>query len=145
MTHSTQPVREQLLARLAQTYNRALTLDMVEFGAPRAPLDPNGPYNSQVEISSLPGQPYEFTTLLQFNRLSLEESFFGRPRSLSGIYTHTHELIPALRERLNLPVTEEDIVSFEIESVSYPQQILLSASSNSLLLYGDVTIALTGL
>ena len=110
-----------------------------------AQADPATEHNTKVKISNSVGQPYEFTTLLLFNRLSLSLLFEGVDKKFLGDITHTHQLVPLLRERLQLPIEEEDIAGHEIEgSVGYPKTVLLNAAFNSLLLHGSVELTLAG-
>lgn len=138
------PVREQLLNAINSKYKKSLAPEHVRFGLPQILESPVGPYNTQVEISGVEGQPYEFTTVLKFTRLLLEDAFFGRSRTFDGVITHTHDLVEAVALRLGLPITDEDIVGHPIESTSYPQYVLLVADHRSLLLHGQVRLELTG-
>ncbi len=143
-TDPVMPVREQLLQAVNSKYKKNLALEHVSFGVPQILDLPGSPHNTQVEITGVEGQPYEFTTVLQFTRLLLEDAFFGRSRAFDGVITHTHDLVEAIALRLGLPITDEDLVGHPIESTSYPQFVLLAADPRSLLLHGQVRLELTG-
>lgn len=144
----TDPVKSpalQLVEAINSKYRKQLEVSHVEFGTPQENPDSESPHNTIIEINGAEGQPYEFTTVLQFTRLSLEDVFFGHSRAFGGVITHTHDLVPELASRLNLPITVDDIVGHSIESTHFPQSMLLTAAPRSLLLHGEVTIQLTGL
>lgn len=143
-THPTLPPREQLVAAINTKYRKQLAMEHVQFGNPQVNPDTTSPFNTVVEITNPEGQPYEFTTTLQFTRMTLEDVFFGHPRAFDGVITHTHDLVPAIASRLGLPISTEDIVGHPIESASYPQFLLLAADPRSFLLHGQVVIELTG-
>lgn len=149
------PVKKQILDMINAKYNVNLTVDDVEFGqvtlvGSEPAYDPSPSeqpfnHNSRVEIRNSDGQPYEFTTTLAFSRLSLAVLFENLDKKFIGEITHTHQLIPLLRERTGLPITEDDIDGHEIEgTVGYPKTVLLNAAFNSLLLFGSVTVTLAG-
>jgi len=132
-------------------YRTRLTEGQVKFGLPEL-IDPtvvdiSDPTrrNSQVEITNADDEPYEFATVLHFNRLSLAALFEGRDTTFAGAVTHSHDLLPLLTSRLGLPVTADDIVGHDIDdSVGYPKNLLLVAAETSLLLFGQISITLTG-
>lgn len=152
--HSSTPVREQLLTAINEKYRTNLKVEDVDFQVVQdqptmsldvVDVDAGTEHNTKVKISNSVGQPYEFTTLLLFNRLSLSLLFEGFDKKFLGDITHTHQLVPLLRERLQLPIEEEDIAGHEIEgSVGYPKTVLLNAAFNSLLLHGSVELTLAG-
>lgn len=143
--------RQQLVEAINHQYRRRLTESGVKFGVVKllAPtvLNVNDPTarNSTVEISNADDEPYEFTTVLHFNRLPLDRLFVGRDRAFAGAVTHSHDLVPALTARLGIPVSAEDIVGHDIDTSSgYPFNMLLVAAETSLLLFGQISITLTG-
>lgn len=143
--------KQQLLTALNALYRTNLSLSQVEFGTPDlvAPdvLDIFDPTlrNSKVEINSATGEPYEFTTVLHFNRLALATLFERRDTAFAGAITHTHDLLAELTARVGFPVTEHDIAGHPINTdAGYPLNLLLTAQPYSLLLYGQVEITLTG-
>lgn len=142
-THPTVPPRRQLLEAINVKYRKDLEMHHVDFGLPRENSNSGSPFNSEVEITGAEGQPYEFTTNLKFDRLSLEAAFVGYSRTIAGTYTHSHELAAPLAELLKLPITAEDLTGFEI-GVTYPQNLLLVAAPQSFLLIGQVALELTG-
>lgn len=152
-SHPTDTPESQILAMVNAKYRTNLKLSDVVFGQPilrsgnvswQAGDDPQT-HNSSVEISNSAAQPYEFTTTLLFSRLSLFALFGPRDKKFIGDITHTHQLIPLLRERLGLPISEADIAGHDIEGpVGYPKTVLLNAASNSLLLFGSVDLTLVG-
>lgn len=142
-THPTVPPRIQLLEAINVKYRKELELHHVEFGMPQVNPVVGSPFNTLVEITNVEGQPYEFTTTLQFNRLSFEAAFVGYPRTIGGTFGHSHELAEPLANLLKLPITAEDLAGFELGG-AYPRSVLLSASPQSLLLFGQVRLELTG-
>ena len=144
-THPTKSVRQQLVDAINTKYRKQLEVEHVDFGTPSVNPNPDSPFNTVMEISGVEGQPYEFTTVLQFTRLAMEDVFFGRSRTFGGVITHTHDLVEAVAQRVGLPVTGEDILGHPIESSVFPQSLLLSADPRSMLLHGQVVLELTGL
>lgn len=143
--------QQQLVEALNKTYRTRLTVEKVKFGTitmvDPTVFDISNPLkrNTKVEITNADDEPYEFATVLHFNRLSLEGLFAGRDTAFSGAVTHSHDLLPLLSGRLGFPVTADDIVGHEVEeSVGYPKNLLLVAAETSLLLFGQVNLTLTG-
>lgn len=140
----------QLVEAINRLYKTQLTPEDVQFYAPELinnvvndVLVPSL-RNSRVGISNVSGGPYEFATTLHFNRLSLDVLFRGRSTTFAGSVTHSHDLLPLLRERLGINVTADDVTGHQIENtVGYPFSMLLMAAPSSLLLYGEVNITLT--
>lgn len=143
--------RQQLVEALNRLYKTRLTEEKVKFGTVTL-INPDvtdvlnpAERNSTVEISNADDEPYEFATVLHFNRLSLASLFVGRDTSFSGAVTHSHDLLPLLSGRLGFPVTVDDIVGHDIDdTVGFPKNLLLSAAETSLLLFGQINITLTG-
>jgi hypothetical protein len=143
--------QQQLVEALNLMHRTRLTTGKVKFGTitmvDPTVLDITNPLtrNTKVEITNADDEPYEFATVLHFNRLSLEALFVGRETTFDGAVTHSHDLLPLLSGRLGFPVTADDIVGHEIEeSVGYPKSLLLVAAETSLLLFGQVNVTLTG-
>jgi hypothetical protein len=83
--------------------------------------------------------------VLHFNRLSLASLFESRSKSFSGAIDHTHDLLPAMSNRLGFPVSADDIVGHPIDTfMGYPLNVLLFATNRSLLLYGQIEVTLSG-
>lgn len=143
--------QEQLVAAINRLHNVELTTANVRFGVPELvdtvvnDLSDPTRRNSRVQILNAVTEPYEFSSTLHFNRLSLETVFGARKTSFSGEITHTHDLLPQLSERLGFSVSAEDIVGHPVDaSNGYPMTLLLIAATSSLLLYGQVNVTLTG-
>lgn len=143
--------RQQLVEALNRLYRTRLSEANVKFGTvtliDSTIVDISHPTlrNSQVEISNADDEPYEFATVLHFNRLSLAAIFDGRDTSFAGAIAHSHDLLPLLTSRLGLPLSTDDIVGHDIDdTVGYPKNLLLVAAETSLLLFGEVSITLTG-
>jgi hypothetical protein len=142
--HPTKSPSEQLVDQLNITYRTNLTSSQVVFGRPvQISNDLSG--NARVVVSSSPGEPYEFTTTLYFSRLSLQRLFQFHSVVFSGDFTHTHQLLDSLSERLGFQVSENDIVGHTIDvGAGYPVNVLLVADLDSLRLYGQIQITLSG-
>lgn len=143
--------RQQLLAALNLKCHTRLTEAQVTFGSvvllDADLFDTSAPdfRNSTVGITNAAGEPYEFTTVLHFDRLSLDTLFDKRDKTFAGEITHSHQLLPMISERLGFPVTADDLIGHDIdEAVGYPKNVLVVAAENSLLLYGSVNLLLTG-
>ncbi len=149
--HPTLSAREQLVDSINRLYQVRLLPEQVQFGVPElidgsvTDIEEPTARNSRVQIRDANGEPYEFTSALHFNRLSLETLFLRRDKNFAGEIIHTFDLLPQIIERLGFQVTEEDIVGHEIElGGGYPASVLLVAAETSLLLYGEVNVFLTG-
>lgn len=149
--HPTQTPEEQLVAALCQKYRVRLTAAQVQFGVPTL-LFPDVEVisdptirNSSVEVTHAPGEPYEFATMLHFNRLSLASLFLNRNKTFSGDIDHTHELLPELSNRLGFVVRTNDLIGHPIDvEMGYPLNVLLRAAPGSLLLYDQIEVTLSG-
>lgn len=149
--HPTISPAQQLVDAINRLYQRRLTVEQVRFGNPELITDqvqdisePES-RNSRVEFTDLSGQPYEFSTMLHFNRLSLGALFLRRDKNFDGEINNTHDLLAAVSQRVGFTVSEEDIVEHEIDwNLPYPFTLLLVANPRSLLLIGDINLTLTG-
>lgn len=146
-----QSPEEQLVASLNRLQNVNLTADQVRFGVPELvntvvnDLSDPTQRNSRVQITNAVTEPYEFSSVLHFNRLSLATVFQVPEAKFGGEITHTHDLLPQMSERLGFLVSANDIVGHSVDtSNGYPQTLLLIAAASSLLLYGQVNVTLTG-
>jgi hypothetical protein len=149
--HPSKTPQQQLIESLNVKYQVNLSVNQVRFGTPilldgdvETTLDPLV-RNSSVEITNAVEEPYEFTTMLHFNRLSLASLFLQRSVLFAGAITHTHHLLSTLTSRLGFPVGSDDIVGHTIDTpAGYPLNVLLLAAPGSLLLYGQIEVTLTG-
>lgn len=149
--HPTDSPALQLVNAINRLYQRNLDVSQVRFGIPELISeeinDISDPTlrNSQVEFTDLNGQPYEFSTMLHFNRLSLGALFQRRDRNFAGEINNTHDLLAAVSQRVGFTVTTSDIVEHEIDwNLPYPFTLLLVAHPRSLIIIGDINLTLTG-
>lgn len=148
--HSQLTPQQQLVQALNVKYHTHLSVEQVQFGAPVLvdtvdnSSDNPSVKNSRMKITNAQGEPYEFVTLLHFNRLALSALLSVLTAPFVGAVTHTFDLLPALSDRFGFPVTEGDIVGVAIDvSSGYPLTVQLVAADESLLLrgHGDVVLA----
>ncbi len=149
--HPTLSAKEQLVDSINRLYQVQLLPEQVFFGVPElidgSVNDISDPTarNSRVQIRDENGEPYEFTSALHFNRLSLEALFHRRDKVFVGEITHTHQMLAEVSARLGFQVTADDLMDHQIElGTGYPASVLLVAKDTSLLLYGSVNVFLPG-
>lgn len=140
------PTAKERLIDLINTTNpeRVWLSNQLEFGVPQT-INVGG-FNTQIEATLAPEQPYVGSKILRYNRVEFDTiSEIGSVVFNVPTQSVSWDLVPLIASRFNLPIVEEDIELEDLPPYDETGNVTyqMKASDESLLWTGSLTVVLT--